>query len=775
MTKAAFFGLGNAARALTALAILLCLFPFIAERASSQGARVDEIAAELSEVQSASAAAEVQQVQSVIAELALLPSEENTARTTLDILRRARVLRGESQPIENAEIESLVADLAEVASPKLELWSPTYRDAQAGGTVESEWDDDADPVPAPAPESAPAAEPAPESAPAADAEAPVAEAPAADAPAVEEAAPVAEEEPAPPAARTVEDQQRVEDSNTAINAAMRELQTQSEGLDAQPASMLESTPRVAPATSVASAEPLPKPEVYKGDPLMRPVNLDFREMELSNVVALLAHMAGINVVAGTDVTGTVTANLQGVPLKQAMETALRLNGLGLSEEEGIYYIVPYNEAIQKQRRTEMINLENAKAVEIQGVIESLITGMPEEKAITVTANETANILLISGPDKRIDDLVRVARSLDVAEPVLPTVTEAMKINYGMPEDMVETIEKMLTKDIGQVAADTRSRHLIVTDQPVVVEQIRQLITSLDMPVKEVMIDAMVVDVTLEDDAETGVDWIINSVRRQSRRDAALGTGQNVSDLQALGLDTSLPSTVAGGLLNFAVLSNRIDWRGLIQAEIRNLNGKLVSNPVVFTVENKPAKIEIVRDIPYVEVKETSQGGSQTNTEFKQIGTILEVTPRVTHDGYIITDIDAKESDTNGEFNGIPIEDRRSITTTMHVKDGHTIFMGGLRKRTDSTTVRKVPILGDVPVVNVLFRNNNQVERTTELLVFMTCKTVDSENNEMTGKQAFVHEDGKNMDTSVNAMQDIWRTTKDPKGLQDPMYKFRRSE
>ncbi|MFM1919851.1 MAG: hypothetical protein RLZZ303_1485 [Candidatus Hydrogenedentota bacterium] len=767
MKKAATPRSGNAIGALTAAAAALVAFPWIASTAASQAASVDQIAAELTEVQASGAVADVQKVQSVMTELAVLPSEENAARVTLDILRRARTLRGETQPIRNEEIESLVADLAEVASPKFDLWSAEYRDAQAGD--------------APA-EEAPATGDAPAAAEASDAEpgSPVEEAaPAAEAAPAEPApAPAAEEvveaEPVPPTPRSPEDQQRIEDSNTAIGEAMRELEGQASGLDSAPASMLDSTPTVAPATSVDSA-PLPKPKTYNGDPLQRPVNLDFREMELSNVVALLAHMAGINVVAGTDVTGTVTANLQGVPLKQAMDTALRLNGLGLVEEEGIYYIVPYQEAIQKQRRTEMITLQNAKAVELEGVLKSLVAGMPEEKSINITANETANILIVSGPEKRLDDLLRVANSLDVAEPVLPTVTEPIKINYSTPGDMLPTIEKMLTKDVGQAAADERSRHLIVTDQPVVVEQIRQLITSLDLPVKEVMIDSMVVDVTLEDDAETGVDWIINSVRRQSRRDAALGTGENVGDLQALGLTTDLPSTVAGGLLNFAVLSNRIDWRGLIQAEIRNLNGKLVSNPVVFTVENKPAKIEIVRDIPYVEVRETDAGGSQTNTEFKQIGTILEVTPRVTHDDHIIADIDAKESDTNGEFNGIPIEDRRSITTTMHVKNGETIFMGGLRKRTDSTTVRKVPILGDVPVVNVLFRNNSQVERTTELLVFMTCQVLDPKTKEMTGHQAMIHEDGRNMDGSVNAMQDIWRTTVDPKGMQDPMYKFRRSE
>ena len=359
--------------------------------------------------------------------------------------------------------------------------------------------------------------------------------------------------------------------------------------------------------------------------------------------------------------------------------------------------------------------------------------------------------------------------------MLLTVTEAIKVNYSTPTEMSEMVEKMLTPTIGQVAADERSRHLIVTDQPVVVEQVRQLIASLDLPVKEVMVDSMVVDVTLEDEAETGVDWLLNSVRRQSRRDVALGSDRAVGNLQELGFGTDLPGGGDSGILNFALLSSKFDWRGIIQAEVRDLNGKFVSNPVVFTVENKSAKIEIVRDIPYVEVKETSQGGSQTNTEFKQIGTILEVTPRVTHDGFIIAEINAKESDTNGEFNGIPIEDRRSVETTMHMKDGETIFMGGLRKRSDSTTVRKVPVLGDIPVLNTLFRNNQQTERSTELLVFVTCSVVDQSDKALTAHQEMIHQDGVNTDLSVNAMDDIWRTTKDPMGMHDPMYKFRRTK
>ncbi len=777
MNKAAHPRMANAVRAIGAITLSACLLPFPVTHAASQPARVDEITAELSDVQQSSAQKEVQQVQAVMTELAVLPSEENAAKATLDILRRARELRGETAPIRNDEIENLVADLAEVASPKYQLFNENYRDAQI---EEKAWDDDgpvapkaAEPEPAPA-EPAPAAEPESSDPALPDAGEPVPPAPGA---APEQPAAPAEAEPAPPAPRSAEDQADIEDANKTLNEAMRELEQQADGvaqMDSSSNSMLESAPKVAPSTTV-STEPLPKPEKFQGDPLMRPVNMDFREMELSNVVALLAHMAGINVVAGTDVTGTVTANLQGVPLKQAMETALRLNGLGLSEEEGIYYIVPYNESLAKQRHTEMITLDNAKAEDVQKVLDELVASMPDKANFTVAANKNANILVISGPEKRLDDLIHVARSLDVAEPVLPTVTEAIKVNYGTPTEMSEMVEKMLTPTIGQVAADERSRHLIVTDQPVVVEQVRQLIASLDLPVKEVMVDSMVVDVTLEDEAETGVDWLLNSVRRQSRRDVALGSDRAVGNLQELGFGTDLPGGGDSGILNFALLSSKFDWRGIIQAEVRDLNGKFVSNPVVFTVENKPAKIEIVRDIPYVEVKETSQGGSQTNTEFKQIGTILEVTPRVTHDGFIIAEINAKESDTNGEFNGIPIEDRRSVETTMHMKDGETIFMGGLRKRSDSTTVRKVPVLGDIPVLNTLFRNNQQTERSTELLVFMTCSVVDQSDKALTAHQEMIHQDGVNTDLSVNAMDDIWRTTKDPKGMHDPMYKFRRTK
>ncbi|MBI3118503.1 MAG: hypothetical protein HYZ00_07440, partial [Candidatus Hydrogenedentes bacterium] len=479
------------------------------------------------------------------------------------------------------------------------------------------------------------------------------------------------------------------DANTAIVSRMQELLQ-----SAQPAGPV--IPEAGePTVITAEGEETALRSMKGGDPLSQEVNIDFREMDLVNVVAILANKAGINIIAGTDLQGTVTANLQGVTLRQAIETVLRTNGLGIIEEEGIYRIVPYEEAVEAQRQTTMIHLENAKATEVQRVLLDIIKGSPDQRVINVSANETANILVISGPETRIQELVQVARDLDVAEPVLPTVTEPIKLNYAQPDDVATILQDMLTPEIGTVSSDERGRFIIIKDVPVVVEQARMLINQIDMPVKQVLIDTMVVDVALDDSADTGVNWLLQAVQHQSRRNAAIGpNAPNTGNLQDLGLGTNMPfSQNPASALSFGLLTGDIDWSGVISAEIRNQNGRLVSNPVVVAVENTPAKISISQEIPYVELRQTSGGGSQTTTEFKEVGTILMVTPSVTHDDHIIVKVAGKESSTAGEFNGIPIEDKRELETNLRMANGQTIFIGGLRKNDNNTTVRKVPILG----------------------------------------------------------------------------------
>lgn len=584
-----------------------------------------------------------------------------------------------------------------------------------------------------------------------DAEAPAEEASAEEAPAVEEEAP-AEEVKTPPAPR--------EPKVTTSTEANKELTKQL---------LAASAPSL-----VGDAPEAMERKTWKGDPLLQPVTIDFREMELVKSVQILANMAGINVVAGADLVGTVSLNLKDVPLKQAMETALRLNGLGIVEEEGIYHIKPYLDAIAADRETEVVDIENSDAADIAMTLKDVIAGSEFESLISVSANKNASTVIVSGPTDQIGALVRMAKRLDVEKAVLPTVTMPIKLNYADPQEMVAIIEPILTTDIGQVTVDERARILVVTDIPIIVEKLKDLVEQLDIPAKSVAIEGLIVDVTLTDAADTGVDWLISAVQSQSRRDAAGNTGIFTGDLQNLSLNSDLSIGDAAGLLNFGILSGDIDWRGVIQAEVRNNNSTLLSNPKLITVENQPATILIASEIPYVELTQTEQGGQQTSTEFKPIGTELTVTPTVTHDNHIIAKILAKESTSSQEVNGIPVEDKRQIETTPHIASGETIYVGGLRKNNDTVSIRKIPLLGDVPVMNFLFRSNQRNETINELLIFLTC-TVLGDTNELTEYQNERVNQVRDARLEVNAETALIYDTVYPGEMRDPAWKWRKQK
>lgn len=556
------------------------------------------------------------------------------------------------------------------------------------------------------------------------------------------------------------------DTNAQLSSKMHEIAAKGkEGLtEAGVSSAKDKKPTV---TSVEAPE-------YKGDPLEQRVNLDFREMELTNVVALLATKAGINVIANADLGPPVTVNLKNVPLRQAIETALRINGLGMIEEEGIYRIVPYDEALNTKRVTQLVNLQNAKADDIRKVIDEVLKNSPDERRVAISADTNTNVLVISGPQTRVPELVAMANKLDVTKPVLPTVTDAIKLNYAEPKDVIPTVTAMLSKDVGKVAIDERSRHLVVTDVPVNVENVREMVKTLDMPVRTVAIETMIVDLALTDDEETGVDWVINAVRRQSAREAVKGdNGRFISDLQDLSFKSAVPGGATAGTLTFGLLTGGIDWSATIKAELNNTDSKLMSAPKVLTVENKPATITIAEEIPYIELIQTAAGGQQNKTSFKDIGTLLEVTPRVTHDDHIVTQLKVKESNTNGTFNNVPIESKREMSTSLRTADGQTVFMGGLRKNTDGLTVKKVPVLGDIPVVNVLFRNNHKTDRKNELVVFMTCNVV-KDGDELTPYQQDKLETTQDPKLDVNASNELFEYTVHPNETREPLWKYRRT-
>lgn len=515
------------------------------------------------------------------------------------------------------------------------------------------------------------------------------------------------------------------------------------------------------------------------DPLRQPVNIDFREMDLATLVSLLAQKAQINVIAGTEVSGTVTANLQNVPLGRAIEIILRMNNLGIVEEDGVYRITTYEEAVSSRRETKMIFLKNAAANEVKMTLDQIIQSTTGARLLAVSANETSNVLILSGPSEMVREFEAVVLGLDVAEPVIPTLTEAIKLNYSDPEEIVPIVQPLLS-DAGRVSGDLRSRTLVVTDIPIKVEEIRTVVTELDLPVKQVSISAMIVDAVLTDDAQTGIDWFVDAVRDFNEAGELVG---NVSQLTTEADFSTGPITPGfvnpvnlGSQLMFGILSGDFNIQAAIGAEVRSNNAEILATPTIVTVENKPARISIAQEIPFQELTQTTTGPPIATTEFKEVGTVLEVVPRVTHDNHIIVDVDAKQSDTKGEsITGIPPEDKREAQTTLRVRDGQTIFIGGLRRFDDELTVRKTPVLGDIPVLNFLFRNQQVIKESVELLIFLTTHVLPESMPELTPYQKERFDALGGQPHHVDATRGMVRGYIHPEEQRDPFYKWRRAK
>ena len=576
-------------------------------------------------------------------------------------------------------------------------------------------------------------------------------------------------EPTPPGKRdtvvvTTEPAQPVAEADTKINSRMQTIFPEIAGTEA---ALAEESVAAADAVAESPAEPAP---TFSGDPLDQLVNIDFREMELSHVVSILAKKAQINVIAGTEVTGTVTANLRNVPLRQAMETSLRMNGLGMIEEDGIFRIVPYEEAVASRRATRMLYLNNAQSDEVKKTLDEVLAGSPDAALMSISANPSTNVIILSGPSATVDEFEQMIRNLDIAEPTLPTATRAFRLNYAEPTDIAKIVQSVLTAEIGQVATDDRSRQIIVTDIPIVIEQVAQLITDVDLPVKQVAIEAMVVDAVLADSAQTGTEWIAQAIRRESRR------GEVVGNLSELALDTELGiGDDAVGTLTFGIISSELNVQATISAEVSSGNAKLLTNPQVVTIENQLAKISIAQEIPYREIRQSEAGGTQTTTSFKEVGTVLEVTPRVTHEDDVIVKIEVKQSDTKGEFEGIPIEDKREAGTTLRARDGQTIFIGGLRKFDDTRDVRKVPFLGDIPVANFLFRSNVNRTEINELMIFLTCHVLQEHVPDLTPYQQMKYDELGGTPLVPTTERDVMGNIVHPGRVREPFWKWRRNK
>lgn len=426
-------------------------------------------------------------------------------------------------------------------------------------------------------------------------------------------------------------------------------------------------------------------ETYTGERL----SLNFQNIEVRSVLQLIADFTGLNIVVSDAVSGSLTLRLHNVPWDQALDIILKTKGLDMRQSGNVVLVAPSAEIAARERQ----EMEARKQV----------------------------------------------------EELAPLRSEFVQINYAKAADIAALLkakENTLLSPRGNVTVDERTNTLLLQDTADRLEDIRRLVARLDIPVRQVLIESRIVIANNDFSRDMGVRFGATAVRKNGNNGIVTTSGRltgtdttvnsALENIQNTGqpfpvevpsledrLNVNLPVAGNAGRIALAILGSDylLDLElSALQAEGR---GEVISSPRVITANQREARIEQGVEIPYQEA--TSSGA--TSTSFKKAVLSLSVTPQITPDDRIIMDLAVTKDSVGGVYGGIPSINTREVATQVLVDNGETVVLGGIYEQERINSVEKVPVLGDLPGLGVLFRNKTETDNKSELLVFVTPKIV----------------------------------------------------
>lgn len=439
------------------------------------------------------------------------------------------------------------------------------------------------------------------------------------------------------------------------------------------------------------------------------LSLNFQNIEVRALLQVIADFTNFNVVTSDTVTGTVTLRLKDVPWDQALDIIMQSKGLGVRKTGNVLWIAPKDELAAK----EQVELEAKKKI---ADLEPLRT---QSFQLNYTKAE------------------------DVAKGL---AGQATGVGGGAAAGVGSSVTRILTVR-GSVMSESRTNQLFVTDIPSKLEEIQALIAKIDIPVRQVLIEARIVEaedtfgralgVKLGGVDLRGLQGGIPGYKIGNGNYVQIGSNYTTTGKQ-LGLIeekldfaqtqmVNLPAnsgafgTAAAASIALSLFSPSANR--LLNLELSALEadgkGKVVSSPRVVTADQTKAVIEQGEEIPY----QVATSSGATSIQFKKASLRLEVTPQITPEGSVIMNLDVS-NDTRGELTSAgPAINTKHAQTQVLIENGGTVVIGGIFKLEERTEVNKVPLLGDVPVLGHLFRNTTRLANKTELLVFITPKIV----------------------------------------------------
>lgn len=400
---------------------------------------------------------------------------------------------------------------------------------------------------------------------------------------------------------------------------------------------------------------------YTGEKL----SLNFQDIDVRSVLQLIADFTDLNLVASDTVQGNITLRLQNVPWDQALDLVLKTKGLDQRKIGNVLLVAPADEIAARERQE-----------------------MESQKQIAELA---------------------------------PLRRELIQVNYAKAAQIAALFQSV-TSDQGElrgsITVDDRTNSIIAYQTQDKLDELRRVVAQLDIPVRQVMIEARIVEANVDYSKSLGVRWDGTLSRSSGRWTATGASGGAGSPFVDLGANAATAGLGIGFVSNHAILDLQLS------AMEKTGNGEVVSQPKVVTSDKETAKILKGAEIPY---QEASSSGS-TSTSFKEAALSLEVTPQITPDNRIIMDVKVTkdEADFANALHGVPPIKKNEVNANVLVSDGETIVIGGVFSNTQTKSLEKVPFLGDVPFVGRLFRRDTVTDQKSELLVFITPRIMNNQ-------------------------------------------------
>ena len=481
--------------------------------------------------------------------------------------------------------------------------------------------------------------------------------------------------------------------------------------------------------TIEPVQRLTKPELtikkYSG----KPISVDFQNVEVRSVLHLLSQFMQTNIVASDEVTGTIMLNLINVPSDQALDIILSSKHLGKRVNGNVILVAPLAELAKQQEN--YLNAQQQKIARLP--LRSEYIRLNYAKASEVHA------LILKASSQYIDNRINSRNYIENSG------LESSHVNSHPAESdeasqLSSKSSSTLLSSRGVIAVDTRTNTLIVKDTADSINNIRMLISQIDIPVQQVMIEARIVSATDNFSKELGVKWGVLS-NGVANNDTLLvgGSDQTLADLKQfsmrnttfkgkpvnypdyavsrpdnLNIDLGIANpagSIAFGILSMSDLMIDLELSAM-QAEGR---GEVISTPKILTLDKQTAKVSSGTKIPY---QSESEGGG-TTTQFEEALLSLEVTPNITPEGEISLQLNIENGRPNPVSSGVILIDTDRLSTHVTVADGQTIVLGGIYRNQIFNNVEKVPFFGDLPLLGRLFKKDLRRNDKQELLIFVT--------------------------------------------------------